>query len=90
MKKIDYQLIINKTKSFIINHALIISVLLVASSYIYLFVVFLVYKNGSVATTEESSKSLRIDKSTVDKLNSLQDNSVQVQAIFNDARNNPF
>lgn len=90
MKKIDYQSIFKKTKSLIIAHALIISILLIASSYIYLFVVFLVYKNGSVATTQESSKSLRIDKTTVDKLNSLEDNSVQVQAIFNDARSNPF
>lgn len=32
----------------------------------------------------------RIDQSVVDQLKSLQDNSVNVQSLFNEARNNPF
>ena len=32
----------------------------------------------------------RIDSNLIDKLQQLQDNSVSVQALFNDARTNPF
>lgn len=31
-----------------------------------------------------------IDQSVVDKIKQLQDNSVQVKSLFNQARNNPF
>jgi len=90
MKKIEYKSFLIQAKKFIINHGLIFSGLVVLICYVYLILQVLVYKNASVAKTEESTKAVRIDKSTVDKLNSLQDNSVQVQAIFNEARNNPF
>lgn len=43
-----------------------------------------------VAKAQQSVSSPRIPDSTVQTLQGLQDNSVRVQAIFNDARQNPF
>lgn len=37
-----------------------------------------------------ATKSPRIDEATVNKVRQLQDNSVSVQALFNEARKNPF
>lgn len=90
MKKVDYKNLVNKSKTFILAHGLILAVVFVAISYAYLLVKIAVYKSASISTTEAPAVTLRIDKNAVDKLNSLQDNSVQVQAIFNDVRNNPF
>ena len=90
MKKLDYKSIISRSKKYIISHGLMLSGLVVIFCYAYLVLQIMVYRNAPVNKTEESKKAVRIDKSTVDKLNNLQDNSVQVQAIFNDARNNPF
>ncbi|HSX52893.1 MAG TPA: hypothetical protein VLF90_00780 [Patescibacteria group bacterium] len=38
----------------------------------------------------KTSQSPKIDQSVVDKIKQLQDNSVDVQSLFNQARNNPF
>jgi hypothetical protein len=43
-----------------------------------------------IASKLSSSKNPRIDQVTVDKITQLQDNSVNVQALFNQARQNPF
>jgi hypothetical protein len=37
-----------------------------------------------------STSSPKIDQATVDKIRQLQDNSVNVKALFDDARKNPF
>lgn len=37
-----------------------------------------------------STSSPKIDQTTVDKIRQLQDNSVNVKALFDDARKNPF
>lgn len=44
----------------------------------------------SQVASELSSTSPKIDQATVDKINQLQDNSVNVQALFDQARQNPF
>ncbi len=38
----------------------------------------------------QTSHAPKIDQSVVDKIKLLQDNSVNVQSLFNEARNNPF
>lgn len=45
---------------------------------------------ADVTAKLQSIKQPRIDQKTVDKIQQLQDNSVDVQAIFKSARDNPF
>lgn len=45
---------------------------------------------ADVTSAEQSVSSPHISDSVVKKIESLQDNSVRVQTLFNDARNNPF
>lgn len=67
--------------------------LLVASLYGYL-----VFQISQATTVQPSSElqtavtkaSPRIDPEVVQQLEQLQDNSVTVQALFNEARTNPF
>ncbi len=42
------------------------------------------------ATISTKSKTPHIDKNVVSQLNQLKDNSVTVQTLFDEARNNPF
>ena len=61
---------------------------------------FLLFRVNSLSNTEPSSTEvskqfkpgqvLRIDPTVVKQLESLQDNSVSVQALFDEARSNPF
>ena len=44
----------------------------------------------AVAAQPNPLRSAHIDKTVVSQLQSLQDNNVNVQALFNQARNNPF
>jgi hypothetical protein len=46
--------------------------------------------SDAVASHVQASHSLHIDKPVVQQLQSLQDNSVSVQSLFNQARANPF
>jgi hypothetical protein len=43
-----------------------------------------------VSSQVKAARIPHIDQSVVQQLQSLQDNSVNVQALFNQARNNPF
>lgn len=43
-----------------------------------------------VAAKVQAAKVPHIDEKVVQQLQSLQDNSVSVQTLFNEARNNPF
>jgi len=43
-----------------------------------------------VTSAQGAVKQPKIPEATITRLQSLQDNSVRVQTIFNDARNNPF
>ena len=61
---------------------------------------FLVFRINVLNNKTPSDKSItdklqtvsrpRIDQSVKDKVQQLQDNSVEVQSLFNSARNNPF
>lgn len=67
--------------------------LVAASLYGYILWRINVYSNAPASTSEESSKSTpqpHIDAGTVQKIQSLQDNSVSVQSLFDAARQNPF
>jgi hypothetical protein len=44
----------------------------------------------AVSGQVQAAQAPHIDKSVIQQLNSLQDNSVSVQALFNQARSNPF
>jgi hypothetical protein len=44
----------------------------------------------AVSSQVNTSRVLRVDPGVVDSLNSLQDNSVNVQSLFDQARENPF
>jgi hypothetical protein len=60
---------------------------------------FLMYRINLLSQAQPSSvtvnqagaaQSLRIDQNVIHQLQSLQDNSVSVKTLFNDARSNPF
>jgi hypothetical protein len=77
------------------RYRVIIFVLLIGSVYGY--VLFTINSLSSVQpssdtiTTELNSiKSPKIDQAVVKQLQTLRDNSVSVQALFEEARNNPF
>lgn len=46
--------------------------------------------SASDVTLQATAHSLKVDPSVVQKIQQLQDNSVSVQALFQQARNNPF
>ena len=59
------------------------------------YLVFQINKAVSIpasteVTTSPTTTSPRIDTKVVEQLQQLQDNSVSVKALFNDARDNPF
>jgi hypothetical protein len=45
---------------------------------------------AAISSKVEAGKTLRIDQKVVKQLQSLQDNSVSVKTLFNQARSNPF
>ena len=67
--------------------------LVIASLYGYILWRINVYSNAPASESEVSAKTTaqpRIDPDTVKKIQSLQDNSVSVQSLFDTARQNPF
>jgi hypothetical protein len=67
--------------------------LFVASIYGYILWRINVYSNAPADATQEAAQTAKqphIDAATVEKITSLQDHSVSVQAIFEQARQNPF
>lgn len=74
-------------------YRMLIFFLLIASLYGFIVWRINVYSNAPPDQAEESAQVAaqpHIDQSTVQKLLSLQSNSVSVQALFNEARQNPF
>lgn len=71
-------------------------ILLVAVVYGYVSWRVYVLNNTSATQSPLSSSqsvmvnSPHIDQATIDKIQQLQNNSVSVQALFNEARQNPF
>ncbi|HVI60700.1 MAG TPA: hypothetical protein VM535_00940 [Candidatus Saccharimonadales bacterium] len=64
---------------------------------IYIFVLFRIHSLTTAQPSESAVNSQvkaaqipHIEKSVLQQLQSLQDNSVNVQALFNQARSNPF
>lgn len=46
--------------------------------------------DNEVSSQVKAAQVPKIDENTVSQLRSLQDNSVSVETLFNNARNNPF
>lgn len=65
-----------------------------------LIAIFLVFRINQLNTLEPSEDDIndklqtvqrpRLDPSVVESIEQLQDQNIQVQALFDDARNNPF
>ena len=67
--------------------------LVVASLYGYIVWRINVFSNAPASTSEVTAQTTpqpHIDPATVAKIQSLQDNSVNVQSLFDAARQNPF
>lgn len=66
--------------------------LLVASLYGYIVWRINVLSNAPPTTADDSQvvSQAHIDQAIIDKLQSLQDNSVSVQSLFDSARQDPF
>lgn len=78
-----------------LHYAVIIFVLLVAG--VYGFVLYRVYtlanakpSDAAVSAQVQASATPHIDATAAQQLQALQDNSVNVQTLFNQARSNPF
>lgn len=66
-----------------------------AVAALYGFIVFRIntFNNTPASTSEETAQAVpqpHIDPATIAKIQSLQDNSVSVQSLFDSARQNPF
>jgi len=67
--------------------------LVVATLYGYIVWRINSFNNAPASTSEETTQTAaqpHIDAATVQKIQSLQDNSVNVQSLFDAARQNPF
>ena len=65
----------------------------VALSIVYGYVITRInaFNNVAPSTADQTTaKQVHVDPQVISKIKQLQDNSVSVQALFNDARNNPF
>jgi len=77
----------------VVRYRILFFVLLVVGLYAYLVVQINQATSVQPATNQpliSTKKSLKVDESTVQQLEQLQDNSVSVQSLFNEARTNPF
>ncbi|MDL2341716.1 MAG: hypothetical protein QFB87_01390 [Patescibacteria group bacterium] len=86
---------VNETVSVLVRYKLIIFVLLVAGVYGYIVLTISSLANAQPTADQISAesrpiKSTKIDKQVILQLQQLQDNSVSVKTLFNEARDNPF
>ena len=68
--------------------------------FVVIVYVFIIFKGNQLSNATPSATAIakqtqsvnypHIDQSTINKINQLQDNSVNVQSLFNQARQNPF
>lgn len=77
------------------RYRIVIFLLAVAAVYGFIFVRINTLGNAqpsaeAIAAQNNPIKKAHIDKSVVKQLESLRDNSVNVQTLFEQARNNPF
>ena len=76
-------------------YALLIFIVFVGLIYMYLLVNINTLANvepseSDIAQQVKTAKTPRLDEETAQKLESLKDNSVSVQSLFEEARSNPF
>ena len=74
-------------------YAAFIFFLLVASLYGFILWRINVFSNAPASQVDPGNQANvqpRIDAATIEKLESLEDNSVSVQSLFDEARENPF
>ena len=83
--------IINKVRRYLII------IFIVIFALIYGFLVFRVNSLNRLEPTDEAlteklsaTKRPKIDQADINKIQQLQDNSVEVQSLFKQARDNPF
>ncbi len=96
--KIDPQATFLKVSALITKlkrYSVLLTLLLVAATYGFLVWRIHVLANqepSEDAVTEQvqTKKLPRIDQNAINKIQQLQDNSVDVKALFEQARNNPF
>ena len=97
-KKLDLSKTFKRLKSLESIGARYLSfMLLLLSVSVYIFIIFRI---NSLITAEPTAEQIieklqtvqrpRIDQVSIDKINQLSDNSVEVKAIFKEARQNPF
>jgi len=70
-----------------------VGLFLLATIVVFGFVGWQVWRAINIAPSQSSgavTASPKIDQATVDKIRSLQDSSVQVRSLFDEARRNPF
>jgi hypothetical protein len=91
--KLDLEKITTKLQ-VLRRYSFVVFVLLVVG--VYAFILLRITNLSSVEPTDDSvngqvqASHLVIDKTIVDQLKSLQDNSVNVQSLFDQARTSPF
>jgi hypothetical protein len=77
----------------LVRFRLALFLLFVAVTYGFLLWRIVDFSNvppDNTVVTQTNAARPHIDQATVDKINQLQDNSVNVQTLFNQARQNPF
>lgn len=97
-KKLNLKALLDKALvklSVLRQYSVVIFVVFVAGMY-----GFLLFRINTLNSTQPTADQVsvrvkavqipHIDEKVVQQLKSLQDNSVSVQALFNEARNNPF
>ncbi len=77
------------------RHAVLIGIIIFATLYGYIIIRVSTLANTTPAETEVTQKvdavpHPKIDKETAKKIENLEDQNINVQAIFKEARENPF
>lgn len=98
LPKLDSKRIITKLGDFLSSlkrYELILFLVFVGIVYGYIILQISSLTNAqpspeAVASQIQASQTPHLDKTVVNQLESLQDNSVNVQTLFDSARSNPF
>lgn len=93
LKSLNLKPLVTKTVKSLSRHALFAAVFAVLLSY-----VIVVLKISSLAQAEPTPEQLgniqtlipKIDPTTINQIQSLENNNTQIHALFEQARNNPF
>ncbi len=86
---------LKKVSRFVVRYKAVISIVAIVALYGWL--VWQINVLGQREPTQQAVdeklqtiKQPKIDKATIEKIQQLEDNSVEVQALFKQARENPF